>query len=231
MLRTDTGGGGGESAPLMLQSGDGFSSGDESMCGASSPWDLRRRTVRIITIPGPLYAALRPAPLDSSSASPRRGRVSRGEAMENTTLNRSDRDTADLIAIAIEAERKAAWFYETMAKMASDAVVKMTLIDLSNDERSHAETLTRLYVEIAGHDLREHPEAAVEGGPDPFDFPSSSRRAALEFALKNEINAAELYQTQAETSDDPSRAEIFRRLAATEREHAAWVRIQLLRTG
>jgi rubrerythrin len=132
-----------------------------------------------------------------------------------------------LIAAAIEAERKAAWFYRTMAEMTSDASVQNTLVRLSDDEVGHARTLTELYVELTGHEVERPPVAAVEGLPDPFDFPSTSRRAALEFALKNEIRAAELYQSQAVASDEPRRAEIYRQLAETERGHAAFLRRQL----
>ena len=137
------------------------------------------------------------------------------------------RDPADLIAAAIEAEKKAAWFYRTMSEMTSDASVQATLERLSDDEVGHARTLTRLYVELTGHDVEGAPAAAVEGQPDPFDFPSTSRRAALEFALRNEIRAAELYQSQAAASDEPRRAEIYRQLAETERGHAAFLRRQL----
>jgi rubrerythrin len=151
--------------------------------------------------------------------------------MADTTSDNERSQPADLIAVAIEAERKAAWFYKTMAEMTTDESVKETLNGLSNDESSHAETLTRLYIEITGHDVSEVPRAAVEGEPDPFDFPSASRRAALEFALKNEIKAEELYRSQAEVCGDSRQAEIFRRLAETENEHAAYLRHQLDRSA
>lgn len=138
-------------------------------------------------------------------------------------------EPADLIAAAMEAERKAAWFYRMMAEMTSDEVAKATLQDLSNDEATHAETLKHLHFEITGHGVLDPPRAAAEGEPNLFDFPSVSRRAALEFALKNEINAAELYESQADACDIPRRAKIFRQLAETEREHAAYIRLQLSR--
>ncbi|MGD8441656.1 MAG: ferritin family protein [Holophagae bacterium] len=147
--------------------------------------------------------------------------------MDQESTDTPRRDPADLIATAIEAEKKAAWFYGTMAEMTSDASVQTTFKRLSNDETCHARTLTELYVELTGHDVERAPAAAVEGQPDPFDFPSTSRRAALEFALKNEIRAAELYQSQAAASEEPRRAEIYRQLAETELGHAAFLRRQL----
>lgn len=149
--------------------------------------------------------------------------------MEPTSVDDAARDPAGLIAVAIEAEKKAAWFYRTMAEMTSDPPAKMTLEDLSNDEISHAETLTKLIVEMTGHGVGAPTGAAVEGWPEPFDFPSVSRRAALEFALKNELKAAELYQSQADACDEVDRVEIFNRLAETKSDtrlacDASWSR-------
>jgi rubrerythrin len=134
---------------------------------------------------------------------------------------------ADLIAGAIQAEEKAAWFYTTMAQLTSDGHARDTLSRLADDEKQHARTLSNIYVEITGHAVIESPSAAPEGEPNFFDFPSVSRRAALEFALRNEVKAADLYESQAAVSDDPSRTEIFNRLAETEHKHAAYIRSQL----
>lgn len=138
-----------------------------------------------------------------------------------------NRKPADLIARAIEAERKAAWFYRKLADMTTDGVARSTLESLADDETSHARVLTDLYAEITGHGVIESVSSAPEGEPNFFDFPSSSRRAALEFALRNEIKAADLYQSQAGASRDPQRRSIFRQLAATELEHAAYLRTQV----
>jgi len=149
--------------------------------------------------------------------------------MDGSSRTEVSCDPADLIATAIEAEKKAAWFYAMMAEMASDGVARETLRALAEDETSHADTLTGLYVEITGHEVLEPPPAAPEGQPNLFDFPSTSRRAALRFALRNEIRAADLYQSQASATDDPKHAVIFGRLAATEREHITAVQEQLHR--
>jgi rubrerythrin len=49
----------------------------------------------------------------------------------------------------------------------------------------------------------------------------------LEFALRNETRAADLYQSQADINEDPHFAKIFRMLAETERDHAAYMQLQL----
>ena len=147
--------------------------------------------------------------------------------MDESSSTRTTSDPADLIAGAIQAEEKAAWFYTTMAQLTSDGNARDTLRRLADDEKLHARTLTDLYVEITGHGVIESPSAAPEGEPNFFEFPSVSRRAALEFALQNEVKAADLYQSQAGASDDPRRSEIFSQLAETERKHAAYIRSQL----
>jgi rubrerythrin len=147
--------------------------------------------------------------------------------MNTTPRSDRDREPAALLAGAIEAERKAAWFYRTLAGMTADGVARRTLEDLADDETSHAAVLTDLYLEITGCREIEPVSSAPEGEPNFYDFPSTSRRAALEFALRNEMRAARLYESQAGVSEDPRRESIFRRLAATELEHAAYLRTQL----
>jgi rubrerythrin len=136
---------------------------------------------------------------------------------------------ADLIATAIQTEREAAWFYEMMAEMTTDAETRDTLKQLAKDEASHAETLKNLHFEITGHGVKRPAPARAEGNPNLFDFPSATPRDALEFALLNETRAADFYQAQADASDDPRIAKTFRLLAETERDHAAYMRLQLSR--
>ena len=139
------------------------------------------------------------------------------------------REPSDLIASAIQTEKEAALFYKMMAEMSSDHETRNTLLVLAKDETSHAETLTNLYFEITGHGVSGSTPTRAEGDPDLFDFPSASHRDALEFALQNETNAADLYQSQAAVTNDRRIATIFRILAETERDHAAYIRLQLSR--
>jgi rubrerythrin len=148
-------------------------------------------------------------------------------AIDSKTFSEPDGESAALIAGAIQAEKKAAWFYRTLAGMTSDGVARTTLEGLADDEISHAEVLVEMYLEITGRREVEAVPSAAEGEPNFFEFPSTSRRAALEFALRNEIRAADLYASQAGVSEDPRRKSMFRRLAATELEHAAYLRTQL----
>ncbi len=139
------------------------------------------------------------------------------------------RTPAELIASAVQAEREAAWFYKMMAEMTSDNEAKDTLLTLAKDEASHATTLANLYYEITGLGITKKTTTRAEGDPNLFDFPSASRRDALEFALQNETSAFDLYQKQAGVTDNPRVATIFRMLADTERDHAAYIRLLLSR--
>jgi len=149
--------------------------------------------------------------------------------MTGSSNRTQPRTPAELVASAVQAEREAAWFYEMMAEMTSDVEAKDTLLSLARDETSHAATLANLYYEISGLGITEKTPTRAEGDPNLFDFPSASRRAALEFALKNEITAATFYQEQADTVDNPRIATIFRILADTERDHAAYIQLQISR--
>jgi len=134
---------------------------------------------------------------------------------------------AELIASAVQTEKEAALFYTMMADLTSNADVRAMLLDLADDETSHATTLANLYYEMTGNGITESTAVQPEGDPNLFDFQSASRRQALEFALRNESEAAAFYQNQAETSGNPRVATIFRILADTEHEHAAYLQLQI----
>ena len=136
---------------------------------------------------------------------------------------------AELIGAAVQTEREAALFYRMMADMASDDAARDRLLSLSEDESSHATTLANLYHEMTGRGITAAPPVAAEGDPSLFDFQSRSPRDVLEFALQNELAAIDLYQAQSESAEDAKVGTIFRLLADTEREHAAYLRLQLSR--
>mgnify|MGYP001819369755 CR=1 FL=1 len=136
---------------------------------------------------------------------------------------------AELIGAAVQTEREAALFYRMMADMASDTAVRNRLLTLADDESSHATTLANLYHEMTGRGVGQIAPGAAEGEPSLFDFQSRSPRDVLEFALQNELAAVDLYQAQSEEAEDSKVATIFRLLADTEREHAAYLRLQLSR--
>lgn len=149
--------------------------------------------------------------------------------MTDHTTDGHPETPADTIAGAFHTEKQAAWFYRMLAEMSSDDDTRATLTTLAKDEESHAQTLLNLHFEMTGLGITDPAPARAEGDPNLFDFRGSTRRAALEFALGNENRAVELYQSQADAASDPRVATIFRILADTERDHAAYMRLQLER--
>ena len=147
--------------------------------------------------------------------------------MSGSTDGLEPRTPAELVAAAVQTEREAAWFYKMMAEMSSDDQAKATLLTLSEDEESHATTLVNLHFELTGHGITQPKQSRAEGDPNLFDFSTTSRRDALEFALHNETRAVEIYNEQAALASNPRVATIFRILADTERDHAAYIRLQL----
>ena len=148
---------------------------------------------------------------------------------EGTNPDHRPATPAGTIVTAFHTERQAAWFYRMLAEMTSEDEVRDTLTTLAKDEESHAETLLNLHFEMTGLGITTPKPVQPEGDPNLFDFQASTRREALEFALGNEVKAVELYQKQADSADDPRVATIFRILADTERDHAAYMRLQLER--
>ena len=147
--------------------------------------------------------------------------------MTGSTHSGGPRTPAELFADAIQTEREASFFYKMMAEMTSDPEAHDALMTISADEASHAETLYGLYFELTGHGITESAPPRAEGEPDIFDFKATSRRDAFEFALRTEKSAADLYRSQAEESDDPKVATVFRLLAETEQDHASYMQLQL----
>ena len=137
------------------------------------------------------------------------------------------RTPAELVAAAVQTEREAAWFSRMLAELSSDAEAKKTLLTLSEDDESHATALVNLYFELTGHGITQPVSSQAEGDPNLFDFSTTSRRDALEFALQNETKAVEIYNEQADLATNPRVATVFRILADTERDHAAYLRLQL----
>jgi rubrerythrin len=136
---------------------------------------------------------------------------------------------AELIEAAIRTECEASLFYRMMADMTSDESLHHALLGLAADERSHATMLTRLLEEMTGRGQTSNVPATAEGDPDLFDFHAKTREEVLRFALDNELSAISLYESQVNDADDPRVATMFRLLADTEREHAAYLRLQLER--
>lgn len=138
---------------------------------------------------------------------------------------------AEVIASAIKSEREACLFYRMMSGNVSDEAVSQKLLSLADDEKSHADELTRLLFELTGRGVPQSVAGKPEGDPDLFDFEASSEKAVLEFALSNEDQAIALYEAQAEAVGNAKASAVFRLLADTEREHADYLRLLLRRLG
>lgn len=136
---------------------------------------------------------------------------------------------ADIVADAVRTERKTAWFYRMLAEMTSDEKTTETLLGIAEDEERHASTLTDLYADMTGLGITDDGLVKAEGDPNIFDFTEATPRDAMEFALKNEHKAITMYQSQADAADDPQSVAVFRMLAENEREHAAYLELQISR--
>ncbi len=127
----------------------------------------------------------------------------------------------NIISLAIEREVGAYTFYRAVADKANNADIKATFSDLAREEQSHKETL----------------EAFLKKGPDSMKFsvskdykvadalPTPPLTADLKpvegivIAIKNELEAMQMYTQLAHASADQAQKNLFLELASMERGH------------
>lgn len=127
----------------------------------------------------------------------------------------------DIMKFAIQSEVDARKFYEDVAGVLDDQSLKDMFTELANEEKSHQETLKRLYMSHAiehffeaGRDYHisetlEKPE--VSENMKPAD--------AIALAMKNEEEAMRQYTEMAEGCPDPEIKKVLLNLASMERNH------------
>ena len=127
----------------------------------------------------------------------------------------------DIMKFAIQGEVDARKFYEDVAGVLDDQSLKDMFTELANEEKSHQETLKRLYMSHAiehffeaGRDYHisetlEKPE--VSENMKPAD--------AIALAMKKEEEAMVQYTELAESCQSADKKKVFLDLAAMERGH------------
>ncbi len=137
------------------------------------------------------------------------------------------RASAEVVAVAVHAEREAALFYTMLADMVSEPEVAEHVRGLAADEKGHAQELVDLHVALTGSAPQPAPATPAEGDLNLLEFSTRSVRELYEHALAGELWAAATYEEQAKKAVDPGRQKMWSLLAATERGHAKYLRLQL----
>lgn len=126
-----------------------------------------------------------------------------------------------IVANAIEKEIEAFNFYTAWSEKAKDSNLKSIFKDLAADEQKHRLTLEG-FMKMAPEKL--HFSAAkdyklVDALPTPPLTPDLKPVDGLVIAIKNELEAMQMYSQLANTAADEGLKKIFLELVAMERSH------------
>lgn len=126
-----------------------------------------------------------------------------------------------IISNAIKAEVEANKFYSRIAKKVKDARLKKIFTDLAKEENEHKATL-KAYI-AKGAPKIQFAESADYKVTDELATPVLSDDLppldGLLLAIKDELNAMQMYTQLAKTCVDKEQKKIFMGLAAMERGH------------
>jgi rubrerythrin len=134
---------------------------------------------------------------------------------------------------AIEVERGAARFYQSLASSAGDAEARAFLERMVSDEMAHAEALEQKSRELADGKLPDLPDFnmdRVEAIPEWRGVEGITYEQALNVALEAEQHAELFYDALADTAEGAVQ-EFFREMTKNEARHVEAVAKQLERYG
>ncbi len=126
-----------------------------------------------------------------------------------------------IISNAIKAEVEANKFYSSISKKAKDANLKKLFKDLADEEAAHKLTLKGYLAK--GAEKIQFSESAdykiADELPTPPMTPDLKPVDGLVIAIKNELEAMQMYTQLAKVSADKAQKKIFLELASMERGH------------
>ncbi len=127
----------------------------------------------------------------------------------------------NIISRAIELEVEAYTFYRAISDMAKDENIKNVFNNLAQEEQSHKLTLeaflSRKPEEMHFAESRDY--KIVDALPTPPLTTDLKPVEGLVIAIKNELEAMQMYTQLANASDDEAQKKIFLELASMERGH------------
>lgn len=126
--------------------------------------------------------------------------------------SRNDRQIVTDIQKAINGEYTAIACYEKLAQMAPSQAEKKQIREIQDDEKRHFDAFRTIYTRLTG---RQPAYQLVEECPNKY-------QEGLEFAFRDEQKTVDFYLEIADSTQDFSIKETFRRAAADEQNHAVW---------
>ena len=126
-----------------------------------------------------------------------------------------------IISRAIELEVEAYTFYRAVSDKAKDENIKSVFDNLAQEEQGHKHTLesflTRKPEEMHFAEYRDY--KIVDALPTPTLTTDLKPVEGLVIAIKNELEAMQMYTQLANASQDEAQKKIFLELASMERGH------------
>jgi len=127
---------------------------------------------------------------------------------------------------AIEMERSAEQFYDTLAQRTPDGEVREFLLEMARQERGHVEAIEQFGQQLDSGKLPQRADAnmgGVEISPGWGDPQSTSFEQAIELAIEAENNAALYYDAISDFLDGDG-ARFFQAMVEIEEQHARRLR-------
>jgi len=138
-------------------------------------------------------------------------------------MNESKQHVADVLKRAIKGEEDGYFFYNLLAKKASNETARRKLEGLRDDEIRHKKILYQLYDQHVGGEVGELPEKGINALAEVFRKGHlEERKTEMEFlslAIEAELAATRYYQQERDLVDDPEFKKILDTLAAEEHHH------------
>ncbi len=115
------------------------------------------------------------------------------------------------IAKAIIGEYHAINYYADLIALAPDQATKEVFHEIRQDEIKHYHSFLPIYQRLTG----QNPQ--IPSGPRPTNL-----EEGIKFAIRDELETVDFYNTIADKAHDPMIREAFRRAALDEQQHAGW---------
>lgn len=112
---------------------------------------------------------------------------------------------------AITGEYHAIQYYSDLIALAPDQNTKEVFTEIREDEVKHYYHFLQIYQQLTG----SNPQIAA--GPRPENL-----EEGIKFAIRDEIETVDFYNTVADKAHNPMIRDAFRRAALDEQQHASW---------
>lgn len=129
----------------------------------------------------------------------------------------------EILKFAIDREKEAVKFYESLAQEAPSEALKQTFIDFSKEEEKHAALLSDISgnkAKIDSYEFEKIPDLKISNYMVETDYEKGMPMPeVLKLAMKREEKAVKLYTLLGDQTDDADAKKLFQLLVQEESKH------------